>query len=129
MKVLLITYALVWTVTVIAAMVGTDAGLISLNITLIANATEVLASHSIWTPDLTAFADSKYNLDGVNFTAEGEKLTKAGLDVNDLILVGFGDGDKHKCDHCKLCLKACGAALLLWFLWVDSPSLLPPPSC
>lgn len=135
MKLFLITYALVAAMTALAAMVSTDAGpLLPLNITLKPNATEVLAANGIWAPDLTAFAADKYNLDGVNFTAEGEKLTESGLDVNDLVLVTIG-GDRSlatagKCDHCKLCLKACAAALLLWFLWVDSPShplpLLPP---
>lgn len=123
MKLFLITYVLVAAMTAFAAMVSTDAGpLLPLNIMLKPNATEVLAANGIWAPDLTAFAASKYNLDGVNFTAEGEKLTESGLDVNDLVLVTIGDrilATADKCDKCKLCLKACAAALLLWFLWVD----------
>lgn len=129
MKLFLIAYALVAATTALAAMVSTGAGLFPLNITLKPHATEILAANGIWAPDLKAFAASKYNLDGVNFTAEGEKLTESGLDVNDLVLVTIGDrslatADKStedKCDKCKLCLKACAAALLLWFLWVDSP--------
>lgn len=132
MKLFLINYALMATMTALAAMVSTDAGPLPLDITLKPNATEVLAANGIWAPDLAAFAASKYNLDGVNFTAEGEKLTESGLDVNDLVLVTIGSdrslATADKCDKCKLCLKACAAALLLWFLWVDSPSTPLPLS-
>lgn len=145
MNVSLINYALVAAMTTLAAMVGTDEGLtLPLNITLKPNSIDVLAANGIWAPNISAFAAGKPNVDGVNFTAESEKLAESGLDVNDLVLVTIDDkslvtvGDKslvaaddHRCDHCKLCLKACAAALLLWFLWVASllvPSPLPPSS-
>lgn len=119
MKLSLINYALVAAMTTLAVMVPTNMGRFELNITLKANATDLLAAKGIWAPNLSAFAARKYNIDGVNFTAEGEKLAESGLDVNDLVLVTIGDkslaaADDHRCDHCKLCLKACAAALLLY---------------
>lgn len=141
MKVSLINYAFVAAMTTLAAMVGTDEGLtLPLNITLKPNSIDVLAANGIWAPNISAFAAGKPNVDGVNFTAESEKLAESGLDVNDLVLVTIDDkspvtvsshkslvaADDHRCDHCKLCLKACAAALLLWFLWVASLPLLSP---
>lgn len=120
-----ITHVLVAAMIATAAVLGTDVGPCPLNITLRANATDVLAANGIWAPNLTAFAAGDFNFEGVNFTAEGKKLNESGLDANDLVLVTIGDKglaatDDHRCDRCHLCLKACGAALLLWFLWVDS---------
>lgn len=121
MKILIIICALVAAMVATAAIVGTEAGPLPLNITLRANATDLLAASGIWVPDLAAFAAGEYDFDGVNFTAEGEKLTESGLDANDLVLITIGDKslaatDGRDCDRCYVCKRACAATLGLWLL-------------
>ncbi|KAI3397331.1 hypothetical protein diail_10989 [Diaporthe ilicicola] len=107
----------------LATTAPTDAMASSLTYTQRANATEVLAANDIWSPNLTEFAAGRYNTDGVNFTAEGEKLVQSGLSVDDLVHIGAGETretslavatEKQSCGRCDLCFKACTATILMW---------------
>lgn len=136
MKIILTACALVAAIATSATRAATNATSPSLNYTLSDNAIEVLTANGIWAPNLTAFATNDYDIDGVNFTEESEKLVVSGLNVNDLVHVhvdetGMTITEQQSCDHCDLCLKACVPMLLLWPLWVDpflSTSSLPPPT-
>ncbi|KAK2600939.1 hypothetical protein N8I77_010434 [Diaporthe amygdali] len=122
MKFFLITYALVAAMATMATKLVADSSNYALTIELSANATEILAANGLWAPNLTAFATGEYNIDGVDFTANSEKLNQSGLDVNDLVHIRIDDKsiavtpDDHDCGRCDTCLKVCAVMLLGWFL-------------
>ena len=126
MKTMLIASVLVAAVgTVVGNIVGaiaTDNATPSpLSFTLNANATEILTANGIWAPNLTAFAGGKPNTDGINMTAEVEKLVALGIGFKDLFHVSANGvglvADKkaeEDCAQCDLCWEACAATGLFY---------------
>ncbi|KAG6367256.1 hypothetical protein INS49_001443 [Diaporthe citri] len=118
MKVFFYIYTLVAAVAATAMATTSERNPRPFNTTLRANATEILAANGIWAPNVAAFAAGDFNVDGVNFTAEEEKFSRSGLDINDLVqvridssalmatVVGDGGGggivgsEKGQCDDC-----------------------------
>ncbi|KAJ0123397.1 hypothetical protein J7T55_011862 [Diaporthe amygdali] len=113
MKFFITTYALVAAMATMATKLVADSSNYALTIELSANATEVLTANGLWAPNLTAFATEDYNIDGVDFTANSEKLNQSGLDVNELVHIRIDDKsiavtpDDHDCGRCDTCLKLC----------------------
>ncbi|KAK7715394.1 hypothetical protein SLS64_004095 [Diaporthe eres] len=123
MKVFFYIYALVAAVAATTMATAFERNPRPFNITLRANATEILAANGIWSPNVADFAAGDFNVDGVNFTAEEEKFNQSGLDINDLVQVridssalmataaggaaggGIVGPEKGQCDKCSLCVK------------------------
>ena len=104
----------------IVAMAADNTMVPTLALSLSANATDVLTANGIWAPNATAFAQGEPNTADIDTDAEGEKLIASGIDVNDLVHVSISmvvaASVKKSCDQCNLCMKACAAMGLLWFL-------------
>jgi epoxyqueuosine reductase QueG len=104
----------------IVATAANDAKVATLALSLSPNATDVLIANGIWAPNLTAFAQGEPNTAYIDAAAEGKKLIASGIDINDLVHVNITTAvavsAKGSCDRCNLCMKACAATALLWFL-------------
>lgn len=91
-----------------------------LSFALRANATDVLANHGLWAPNLTAFAQGEPNIAGVDANAEAKKLIESGINITDLIDVRYGGvssvavkEEQTDCQRCTICHYACVALLFL----------------